>query len=72
MHIGAYVAVPCVDYMTSLHAGHVGLEGPGWLCKLPERLMAHGQLWDTELLVLGVTRHFAKALGDGNVNRWDL
>lgn len=63
MHIGAYV-----DHVTALHIGHIGLEGPGWLCKLLEYLMAHPWPWNPEVTALGVLRQFAKALGDGNDN----
>ena len=31
--------------------------------------MAHARHWNPEVPVLGVARHFAKALGDGNDNR---
>lgn len=57
MSTGVYIAVLCVDYLTMLHVDHVGLEGPGCLCKLPERLMAYVRLWNPEapaLKVLGI------------------
>ena len=54
MHRGAFVAAVSVDHVTPLCADHVGLEGPGWLCKLPECLMAHAQLRDLEAGWLGI------------------
>ncbi|CAO2612534.1 hypothetical protein LEMLEM_LOCUS15649 [Lemmus lemmus] len=45
-----------------------GLEGRGWLCKLPERLMAYGRPWNPEVPAFGVARLFANVLGKGNDN----
>lgn len=64
MHTGAYVAAPYIDHVTILHIGHIGLEGPGWLCELTEHLMV--QPWSLKEPALGVTRHFAKVLVDRN------
>ena len=68
MCTGAYVAVSCIDRMTVPHISHVGLEGPGYLCKLAEHLMAHVWPCNPEVTALGVARHFAKMLDDGNYN----
>lgn len=35
----------------------------------PEYLMAHVRPWNPEVLALGVTRYFAKVLGDRNDKR---
>ena len=46
--IRAYVAVSCVGNMTMLHINHIGLEDPGWLCKVPENLTVHTWLRNPE------------------------
>ena len=68
MCTGAYKAASCIDHMTVPHISQVGLEGPGSLCKLAEHLMAHVWSWNPEVPALGVARHFAKVLEDGNDN----
>lgn len=34
-----------------------GLEDPGWLCKLPGRLMAHSWSWNPKVPVPEVAKH---------------
>lgn len=70
MRTGAYIAVPCIHHVSMLHIGHIGLEGPGCLCKLPKHLMVHAQPWNPEVPALGVARHFAKVLGNENLAVW--
>lgn len=66
MPTGAYTCAQglkelcCVGDVTMLYVGDVGLEEPGWLCKLPKHLLAHVRPWNPEVPV--------KALGDGNHN----
>lgn len=71
MCTGAYIAVSHVDHVTTLHTAIVGLEDPGWLCKLPECLMAHARQWNQEVPALPVASHFPElaTLGDGDDNR---
>lgn len=58
--------------MIILRVDHVGLEGPGWLCKLPEILcFRHMRGPGPEVPALGVAKYFAKALSDGNDNNKD-
>lgn len=62
------MATAGIDHVTTLPIDHVGLEGPGWLFKLPECLTAHARPWNPEVPALGVASHFAKALGNANDN----
>lgn len=55
--------------MTTLHIGHVGLEGPGLVCKLPAWLMMHVWPQNPEVTALGVDKHSVKMLDDRNDNR---
>lgn len=47
-----------------------GFEDPGWVCKLPGRLMAHRWTWNPKLSVPGVAKHSEArtlaTLGGGN------
>lgn len=64
MSTGTYAAVSCIDHMTMLHVGHIGIEGPGWLYKMPENLMSHVWPWNMQVPDPGMVRHFVKVLGD--------
>lgn len=57
----AYITVSCVGDMTMFHVGHIGLEDPVWLCKLPECFLVHAQPWNLEVPV--------RVLGGGNHHR---
>lgn len=45
----AYIAAVQVDHLTMRHVASLGLEGPGWLCKLPKRLIVHVRPWNPEV-----------------------
>lgn len=50
---GAYLPKACVDHVTMQHFV-IGLEGPGWLCKLPDLLMVRPWPWNPEVPSAGV------------------
>lgn len=65
MRTGDHIVMACADHVTTLHVDHGWLEGPGWLYKLPERLMKHVRPWNLDVPALGVIRALATS-GDGN------
>ena len=62
MRTRAYVDTPLIDYMATLHVDHVGLEDPGWPCKLPECLMVHAWTQNLDVPGSGVAKHSARML----------
>lgn len=65
-HRGLPEAVSGIDHVTVLHIDHIGLEGHGWLCKLPGTLESTCATWNPQVPALGVARHLVKVLGDEN------
>lgn len=55
MCIGAYVDMPNIDYMETLHIDYLGYKALEWLGNFAWMLMVQAQSWDPEMLFPGVT-----------------